>query len=57
MDNHNFGGHHRHQSSGDGGLVGFNSSGRNALLPRDQVIDVLKNLNVSVNKSNISSDS
>ena len=48
MDSHNFGGHHRHQSSGDGGLAaGFNSSGRGALLPRDQVIDVLKNLNVS----------
>jgi hypothetical protein len=25
---------------------GFNSSGRNAPIPRDQVIDVLRNLNV-----------
>ena len=41
--------HHRQQSSGDDQNMhgGFNSSGRNAPIPRDQVIDVLRNLNVS----------
>lgn len=42
--------HHRQQSSGEDHNLhgGFNSSGRNAPIPRDQVIDVLRNLNVSV---------
>jgi hypothetical protein len=48
MDKNNFH-HHRQQSSGDDqihGAGGFNSSGRNAPIPKDQVIDVLRNLNV-----------
>lgn len=48
MDHH-FRHHQRHQSS-SGEMMGdaLNSSGRhNLLIPRMQVIDVLKNLNVS----------
>ena len=42
MDNN-----HHHQSSGEGDARGgLNSSGKTMMIPRAQVLDVLKNLNV-----------
>lgn len=43
--------HHQHQLSGIAGGIDptqYNSSGRGVPIPRAQVIDVLKNLNVSL---------